>query len=286
MSLVLIWPSTVIRSKEAGDGGAQGGVGVLDHGVGLHEAEHRREARLDHPGALRLGGEGDAAGPQRAALRPAVGGQDRLGEGRRRRSPRAPPAASPIPPSTASIGSGTPITPVSATATSSGVEAEPRAGLAAHRPGVGEPLLAGLGVGVAGVDDGGADRAALDPVAADPDRRRGRGVAGQQHRGGDLLGVADEQADVGLAAALEAAVGGAGAEAGRELRGVELLDAGRRLDPARPEEGRVAHVSSPSRLVEAQHQVEVLDAPGRRRPSRGCRSPRRRARGRAPRPST
>ena len=42
------------------------------------------------------------------------------------------------------------------------------------------------------------------------------------------LGVADEQADVGLAAALEPAVGAAGAEAGRELRRVELLDAGRR----------------------------------------------------------
>ena len=28
------------------DGGAQRGVGVLDHGVGLDEAEHRREVRL------------------------------------------------------------------------------------------------------------------------------------------------------------------------------------------------------------------------------------------------
>ncbi len=51
-----------------------------------------------------------------------------------------------------------------------------------------------------------------------------------------------EQADVGLAAALEPAVGAAGAEAGGELRGIELLDPGRRLDPARLEEP-VAHNS-------------------------------------------
>ena len=44
------------------DGGAQRGVGVLDDGVGLDEAEHRRHVRLDHPAALGLGGEGHAAG--------------------------------------------------------------------------------------------------------------------------------------------------------------------------------------------------------------------------------
>ena len=83
------------------DGGAQRGVGVLDDGVGLDEAEHRREVRLDHPRPLRLGGEGHAAGPQGAALRPAVGGEDRVGEGRPARRRRAPPAASPIPARTA-----------------------------------------------------------------------------------------------------------------------------------------------------------------------------------------
>ena len=70
MSLVLIWPSTVIRSKESADGRPQGGVRVGDDGVGLDEAEHRREVRLDHPGALGLGREGDpVGGAQRAALR-------------------------------------------------------------------------------------------------------------------------------------------------------------------------------------------------------------------------
>ena len=48
--------------ERAGDGAAQGRLGVGDHGVGLDEAQHRREARLDHPGALGLGGDRDAAG--------------------------------------------------------------------------------------------------------------------------------------------------------------------------------------------------------------------------------
>src|SRR4029077_3726809 len=55
--------------------------------------------------------------------------------------------------------------------------------------------------------------------------------------------TADDAADVGLAAALEPAVGAAGAEAGREQGGIELLHPVGSVDPARPEEG--GH-SSPS----------------------------------------
>ncbi len=53
----------------------------LDLGVGLGEAEHRRVARLDHPGALGLGGQ--PHGPalqldlQAGVLRPRVARQDR-----------------------------------------------------------------------------------------------------------------------------------------------------------------------------------------------------------------
>ena len=48
-------------------------------------------------------------------------------------------------------------------------------------------LLAGGGVGVAGVDDRGARIGRrVAALAADPDRRRGGGVAGQQQRRGDL----------------------------------------------------------------------------------------------------
>ena len=69
MSLVLIWPSTVIRSNDSATA-AQRVVGIGRQGIGLHEAEHRGEARLDHPRALRLGGDGHATGVTRAPLRP------------------------------------------------------------------------------------------------------------------------------------------------------------------------------------------------------------------------
>ena len=54
-----------VESRRAGQGGAQGGIRIVDLGVGLDEAEHRREARLDHPGALGLGADADAACRQR-----------------------------------------------------------------------------------------------------------------------------------------------------------------------------------------------------------------------------
>ena len=58
-------------------------------------------------------------------------------------------AASATPRPTASIASGTPIVPVSATATRAGVEAERLGGRVAHRERVAVALLAGGGVGVA-----------------------------------------------------------------------------------------------------------------------------------------
>ena len=74
----------------------------------------------------------------------------------------------------------------------------------------------------------------LDPAAPAPGFRAGAAHCGLKN--GGKTDVADEQADVGLAAALEAAVCGAGTEAGRQPRRVELLDPGGRLHPARPEE--------------------------------------------------
>src|SRR6185437_3104227 len=120
-----------------------------------------------------------------------------------------------------------------------------------HRERVGEALLAGLGVGVAGVDHRGADVVLVDDLAADADRRGGGGVAGEDHCRVDVPGVADEQTDVGHPAALQAAGDPGGAEAGRELGGVELGYARGGVDPARPEEagaavGRAADHRSPS----------------------------------------
>ena len=119
MSLVLIWPSTVIRSKEASIAARRAASGssttasvctkqsiVAMFGwiipPPLAWAERvtppaRSVQRFGQRSVVRIASE--------KALPP---------------SSERPPAASPIPASTASIGSGTPITPVSATATVSG----------------------------------------------------------------------------------------------------------------------------------------------------------------------
>jgi len=94
------------------------------------------------------------------------------------------------------------------------LDAECRRRPLAHAERVGVALLAGLGVGVAGVDHRRPDRPPLAALATDPHRRRRRGVAGEQDRGDDVLGVADNKTDIGLAATLEAAVRRAGTEAG------------------------------------------------------------------------
>ena len=214
---------------------SQGGVGVLDDGVGLDEAEHRRHARFDHPGALGLGRERDPTGPQGAALGPAVSGEDRVGE--LAAAAWGEPAGRLLDPDQHGADRQRHADRPGLRHGDLGcLQAERVGGPFAHRQRVGVALLAGLGVGVAGIDDGRADTAALAAIAADPDRSgRGR-VAGQQQRGGHRLLVAEDQADVGLAAALEPAVGTRGAKARSQLSGVEFLEIPRRLHPARPEE--------------------------------------------------
>ena len=186
VSLVLICPSTVIRSKEASTAARRAASGSSTTASVWTKQSIVAKPGSIIPAALGLGGEGHAAGPQRAALRPAVGGQDRVGEGGAAARARGSPAASPMPaehrvdrqrhPDHAGLGDGDGLRP----------QAELRRRLVAHRHRVGVALLAGLGVGVAGVDDGGADRALLAALPADPHRRRRRGVAGEQDRRGDL----------------------------------------------------------------------------------------------------
>ena len=115
------------------DRGAQRRVGILDDGVGLDEAEHRREARLIIPAPFAWA---ERVTPpartvqlfgQRSVVR--IASEKAVAP-----SAESAPAASPIPARTASIGSGTPIIPVSATATSSGRQAEPRRRLARTSP--------------------------------------------------------------------------------------------------------------------------------------------------------
>ena len=69
MSLVESCPSTEARSKErlTHTPSSRSAVSARERGVGLDEAEHRGEARRDHPGALALGAQAHRA---RRAARP------------------------------------------------------------------------------------------------------------------------------------------------------------------------------------------------------------------------
>ena len=86
VSLVESWPSTRHPVERARDAHAEQQVGGLGAqcGIGLDEAEHRRERRRDHPGALGLRGQPHGAGRQRDVdldlLGELVRGLDRLGE--------------------------------------------------------------------------------------------------------------------------------------------------------------------------------------------------------------
>ena len=224
MSLVLICPSTVIRAIEPARGRAKRRGGIRDRGIGLHEAEHRRQARLDHPRALRLGRDRHPVAAERAALRAAVGGHDRPREllspvAERRLAASATPAGPRL------IVERDADRPVSATATRA-ARAQRLGGRVPHRQRVAVALLAGGGVGVPGVDE----TARIAPASRSPGRpgraRRRRRCGSEPARSGPV-GVADHHADVRLATALQPAGDTGGPEARRELGRLELLDAGR-----------------------------------------------------------
>ena len=115
-----------------------------------------------------------------------------------------------------SVGSGTPITPVEATATGLGVDAGRHRGGALHPRGVVDAAAAGGGVRVAAVGDDGAQR--VEPAALlAQQHRRGEHARAREARGADRVGrVGDEQPEVGAAAGLEPAGDAGGAEARRQ----------------------------------------------------------------------
>ena len=138
VSLVLIWPSTVIRSKEASTAARRAASGssttasvctkqsiVAKPGI-IIPAPFACAERVTPPArTVQLFG-------QRSVVR--IASEKAIPPDSER-----PAAASPIPSSTASIGSGTPITPVSATATRSGARprrapASPHIAQASARP--------------------------------------------------------------------------------------------------------------------------------------------------------
>ncbi len=282
VSFVDICPSTVIRSNERVDGAAKRGVGIVDLRVGLHEAEHGGEAGLDHAGALGLGGDGHAARLDAHVLRRAVGGHDRLRETRSRGPAQGSPAALRSPSVTRSISSGTPITPVSATTTFAFVEAQRLRGRRLHLERVSIALLARRRVRVAGVD---GDRA---------DGVRRRGCSRQTRIGAAAAAFRVRSTDEATSGASQTRTATSvsppslrpqcvapGPEAGREDRWVELLGAPRQVHPALVEEARHARDPPPRR---GPASGSGSGRPARRRPSRGCRSPRRRSRARRPTP--
>ena len=101
VSLVESWPSTEMRSNERlrQTPSSRSAVSRRQRGVGLHEAQHRREGRRDHPGALGL--RAQAHGPagqldlEARALLERVGGHDRRARSRRRRRRAARRARAP-----------------------------------------------------------------------------------------------------------------------------------------------------------------------------------------------
>ena len=174
------------------------------------------------------------------------------------------------------MASGTPIGPVSATATRAGVEAERLGGRVAHRQGVAVARSPVAAFAFPELTTAARIRArshcslhTLTGAAAAALRVRSSGRA-------DLAGVADEQAEVGAAAALQPAGDARRPEFRRQRSRVELLDPGGRLHPARAEERHC----EPLRLRRAPASGSGSGPPGRPRPSRGCRSRRRRAPGR------
>ena len=179
MSLVDSCPSTETRSNERFTHTPEqqvGGLG-LQRRVGLDEAQHRGEARRDHPGALALGAQAHRA-PTAARPRGWRASRTRRSSGspagsRRRRRRCSCALASRMPFSIASTGSCMADRRRSRRARPRPVARPTRERRGAlGLGGVVEPALAGGGVGAAGVGEHGAQRVQPAALAAE---QHGRG---------------------------------------------------------------------------------------------------------------
>ena len=199
-------------------------VSGVERGVGLDEAEHRREARRDHPGALACAGRRTApptaARPRgRRASRPASVVRIACGSRRRRRPQRVGAACS---------AGERPRRRGSSHADHAG-RGEPRPGrrrcpsasrggrLRAPAPSSSPRSPVG-GVGVAGVGEHRAQRVEVAALAVTSDRRAAARES-REARGADgRLGVGDQQPDVERrpSAALDPRGDARGAEALRQ----------------------------------------------------------------------
>ena len=282
VSLVESWPSTETRSNERSTRppSSRSAVSGGQRGVGLHEAEHAwrsaaRSCPRPWPGPRAARGRRGARprAPRAWRSRRWSGSRRRR---RRRRRRRSSPAAAPGPRTIASASSCTPITPVEATRHR--VVARPRRHRrrALHlRRGV-EPAPPRGGVRVAGVGHDraqarpGRQRSCVSSTGAASDARAG------EARGARRLGASrHEQADVGLAAGLDPGArrrrrGSRAGSAGLEL-GARASGASTQREPKK------LTLIAASALVRARASGSGSGPPARPRPSRGCRSPRRRA---------
>ena len=194
MSLVDSWPSTLIRSNDRLTVTPSSSSARLrvERRVGLHEAEHRREARRDHPGALALSATSlRCLTAASSSARHACRGRRSCGSHAAKSAAGSSPSDAARPGSAAAIrppGSSTPMTPVEATATSRGSQPEGRGRrvLDGHR--LPDPVLAGRSVRVAGVCDDGAQagrshaRASPRPAPRARPSRRSAGADGAAPR--------------------------------------------------------------------------------------------------------
>ena len=240
--------------ERALDGHAEqqvGGRGV-ERGVGLHEAEHRRERRLDHARALGLRAEADCAAAreldvERRALLERVGGHDRRGEVGVAVGPQ---------PARGAGEAGDDRLRVERDADDAGRgdrdllvrhAGRDRRG-ALHLRRVVEAAPAGRGVRVARVRRDRAQRVELGALLRHDDRRGEDARAREARRARGAALVADEQPDVRVAGLLQAGGDPGGAEALRQPARRGFGHAVGHLDPARAEERgrRGAHASRPA----------------------------------------
>ena len=231
------------------DGGAEEAARLarLERVVGRDDRQHRREAGMDHPRALRHPADGEPAARDGRLLRAAVGREDRAGRGRaavrrERRGRVRTPASS------RSSGSGTPMTPVERTSTCSGARpsaARPRAAVAL---GVRDPALAGRGVRDARVDDDGLRLGEPRDAACETTHRRGVHAVRRAHRRADRRGGRADEREVRRRPA------DAGVDAARD----EALRGRDRHQTSTPESRR------PVGLLEPNSEVDVLHRLARR----------------------
>ncbi len=211
----------------------------IEGGVGLDEAQHRCEQRRDHARTLALCAEQDRALRERhlqaGALGPPIAGQDRLREGSSSIRAELPDGLL--------DATDDPVALQLDADHAGGCHADPGVfhvegggHAAGHRLGDLDPARAGPDVRVAGVHRHAAEPVELR-VARHLDGRAHDRVAREQRGRDRVVVIADEHAHVPPPGGLRTRSDGAGPEAGRQARRLELGHALGTRDPARAEEG-------------------------------------------------